>query len=377
MAELRIERDLKKSQRPIAGDPIHRDDGLVEVPYRLSGSRVAWARYTNAEWAEMVAAESPDPTPTPDPTPVPVTVESSRLYAADSLFNTPIAADALTHPQSPQWVAMLLKNGGPSDMLAGVAGSALYDWGKPNYYSKTTDPMVKLHATSAWGTCSIEGMVIPVPASALPAGADDGHMTIFTPDGWEFGLWRAQKPANGVLNFEWCHGRLRVDGPGFPGGGVAARMASGAGPIRAHELIAGKIEHALFSAINCASSAYVSPASASDGSTAGGIPQGSRIQLAMSDAQIQALAVPAWQRTILTALAHYGTIVGDSTGNPRMTIQFESEQGYVSQGKPAPLAEFAKRPDVGIPLVNGAYAFKVSQGVDWAKYLRVIQPPAH
>ena len=32
----------------------------------------------------------------------------------------------------------------------------------------------------------------------------------------------------------------------------------------------------------------------------------------MSDAQIAALAVPAWKKTILTALAHYGGYVGDT-----------------------------------------------------------------
>ena len=52
MAELRVERDLKKGARPVAGVPVFRD-GFVEVPFLVGGRRVAWARYTDAEWEAL------------------------------------------------------------------------------------------------------------------------------------------------------------------------------------------------------------------------------------------------------------------------------------------------------------------------------------
>ena len=139
------------------------------------------------------------------------------------------------------------------------------------------------------------------------------------------------------------------------------------------ELAAGAINHALFVVLKCtaksdgASATARAPsveraalrlpgdarrqrAAASDNPDLP--PIGARFQLAMSDAQIAALPCPAWKKTILTALAHYGGYVGD-TGGPGFGLLFESGATYtvVRRRRPARDVRESERPAaVGRPL---------------------------
>ena len=99
---------------------------------------------------------------------------------------------------------------------------------------------------------------------------------------------------------------------------------------------------------------------------------GQRFQLAMSDEQINALAVPAWKKTILRAMAHYGMIVGD-TGGDSWAVEYESGVQYTSLGQPDKWVSLAQK--VGIAKGStGAYAFNLRDGVDYGRYLRVVDP---
>jgi len=293
---------------------------------------------------------------------------------------------------SAQIVSKVLSWNPPGNLVAGVADTSS-DYAHPTYYSQPSDPIFTLHATG--GSPSIEGMKIPVPDAARPAGGSDHHMTIITPDGWEYDLWNVtSKPkGGGTLTFQ-LGGRTRIDADGLNSYGTAARFGNLAGVIRAQELAAGHINHALFITLKCTStstafgdgthpapgggqSAYVYPAShgGSDCSAADNAdapPIGARFQLNMTDSQIAALAVPVWKKTILTALAHYGGYVGD-TGGPGFAFEFESGTTYTSFGAPDAMVTFAKANSV--PTYQGNYVFNMASGVDWAKYLRVLTPP--
>jgi hypothetical protein len=238
-------------------------------------------------------------------------------------------------------------------------------------------------------------MQIPIPDDAKPAAGGDGHMTVVEPDGWEYDFWQVQsKPqGGGTLTFNGG-GRTRVDGNGLGSFGTAAGFGNLAGMIRAQELAAGHIDHALFIVVKCtsigtsygygvhqgassANGSYVYPAThgaSTCSSTDPNLPPaGARFQLAMSDAQIAALSVPQWQKTILTALAHYGGYVGD-TGGSGFGFMFEDSTMYTSLGKADPLAQFAQAN--AVPQWNGQYVFHAGDGVNWGQYLRVIAPPA-
>ncbi|HYV15732.1 MAG TPA: hypothetical protein VE972_06905, partial [Conexibacter sp.] len=257
-----------------------------------------------------------------------------RPYASSSPFNQPIPANPTVHPRSAQIVRTILSWEEVASLKAGAAGSSS-DYGHPTYWAQPNDPIYTLK--SSYASPAIDGRRIAVPSEAQPAGGGDGHMTIVEPDGWEYDLWQAQsKPAGGGTLRFGLGGRTRIDGSGLKSAGTASNFGNLAGVIRAQELAAGHIDHALFVVLKCTSgdtsfgygtnpgpddqAAFVYPAShgggacssADDASTP---PMGARLQLAMSDAQIAALNVPAWKKTILTALAHYGGYVGD-TGGP-------------------------------------------------------------
>jgi hypothetical protein len=243
-------------------------------------------------------------------------------------------------------------------------------------------------------------MRIPIPDAAQPALGDDGHMTVVTPDGWEYDFWRVQsKPrGGGTLTFS-IGGRTRIDGDGIDSKATASNFGNLAGVIRAQELAAGRIDHALFIVVRCTSSgtgfgfntvpgpsssqgAWVYPAShggarCSAADEAGAPPMGARFKLAMSDSQINALSVPAWKKTILRALATYGGYVGD-TGGSGFALQFESGATYTSFGATDPLVSFSKSSGVreGTGSWAGTYAYNMASGVDWARYLQVVTPPS-
>jgi len=314
-----------------------------------------------------------------------------RPYADDSPFNR-LVAGAPLHPASARIVQRVLSWGEPGNLIAGSADSDR-DYAHPTYYSQPGDPLYTLHSTGY--SPDVEGLRIPVPDAARPAGGDDAHMTIVTPDGWEYDLWQVRsKPAGGgTLTFS-IGGRTRIDGDGLDSNATAARYGNLAGVIRAQELAAGQIDHALFVVVKCTSSgtsfgfgtqpgpgdqsAFVYPAShggsrCDAAESADAPPMGARFELAMSDAQIAALAVPAWKKAILRALAHYGGYVGD-TGGPGFALQFESSTMYTSFGYADPLVQIAQQN--GIAPWDGLYAFNLADGVDWARYLRVVTPPA-
>jgi hypothetical protein len=312
-----------------------------------------------------------------------------RPYAANSPFNRP--ADDAFHPRSPAIVKKVLSLGTIGNLVAGTAGTTS-DWGHPTYYAQPSDPLFRLDWTGGGPGAAIEGHQIRIPDAARPAAGGDGHMTVVQPDGWEYDFWRVgTKPRGGGMMTFAGGGRTRVDGSGLNSGATAANFGNLAGVIRGPELAAGLIPHALFVVVKCAArgtsfgygtrtsgtSSYVYPAShpGSPCSTDSGDlpPLGARLQLAMSETQIAALSVPAWKKTILRALARYGGYIGD-TGGPGLAFQFESGATYTSFGVADPLVTFAKQ--TGISPWNGLYAFNMSSGVDWARYLRVLVPPA-
>jgi hypothetical protein len=316
-----------------------------------------------------------------------------RPYASSSPFNRTTSGDEVD-PESAAIVKKILGWGLPAQLASGTAETS-EDWSHPVFFAEPGDPTYTLHATEPWGENPLNGIKIGIPAYARPSGSEDAHMTIVTPEGWEYDFWGATKPpaGGGTFTFAWG-GRTRIDGSGLESGGTAAGFGNLAGMIREPELAAGHINHALFVVLKCAAkgtgfgfgtrtasseaSSFVYPASGGGsicpaGETAAP-PLGARLALAMSPAQIDALNLPQWKKTILLALAEYGGYVGD-TGGPGFAFMFESGTSYTAVGLTEPLTQFGE--ENGLPEWEGHYLFNVASGVEWEKYLRVLVPPSH
>ena len=254
--------------------------------------------------------------------------------------------------------------------------------GHPTVYAANTDPIVELVATERWGPNSLTGRKIRIPAQAhasLPGPPADAHLEIvLAPDeakapGETVELWRTEPVKEGKLRFAWGSPG-NIDGSLLGSGATASAFDLSAGEVRAPELKAGVVPHALCASIPQTKSTYVYPASHTDGSsTESAAPaMGQRFYLAYSDPEIEALPVAPWKKAVLKALAHYGFYVCDS-GNDTLGFEFESSVMYTAFGKPEPFSAIGK--EQNLPTWQGKYVFNFSQGVDWTR-LRAIAPPA-
>jgi hypothetical protein len=265
--------------------------------------------------------------------------------------------------------------------VAGLAETA-NDYDHPVYFSKPSDPTYTVNCTASWGPCEIEGATLHIPSEALPAGGSDGHMAVIDQaSGWEYDFWQVrQKPAGGgTLTVSWG-GRTAIDGDGLGSPATAGNFGLAAGIIRPEELAAGQIDHALFMVVKCTNGTSVWPAGPDSGrscssmglSNAGAPAMGQHFYLDLSDSQIEALPDPAWQKTILLAMARYGLYVGDTGGG---FLKLESGASYTSFGQADPWAKVAesagispwREPSTG----KNTYTFDLSGAVDWGANLKV------
>jgi hypothetical protein len=301
-------------------------------------------------------------------------------YADTSPFNQEIPAGARVAANSGRVVERLLGFGPLQHLTAGDAGTA-HDYGRPTYFNQPADPEFTVHCTEPWGTCPIEGMEVRIPDAARVPGGTDGHLSVVDrATGWEYDFWRVQsKPARGGQIVVAWGGRTSIDGDGLGSYAVAARFGTLAGTLRPEEVQAGQINHALAISVRCDSGGFVYPAShrgspcADEGLSNVDAPaMGARLQLAMTSAEIDALPVPWYRKTILRAMARYGMYVTDTGGSwgivkesALVTTSFGLEDRWVSLARA-----------VGAPYwtPDHRYAINVRDGVDWARYLRVIDP---
>ena len=294
-----------------------------------------------------------------------------RPYADSSPFNRPIPQGAPTVPNSAAIVDRirgdLSQRDRPANLMANVRGNA----GEPTYYSTAADPVFTLRCGPPNWPCPLDGRQIRVPAGAVPEGGpdpppgDDAHMTIVDQaGGYEYDLWQVTTPTplpdtGGELRFTWG-GRTALDGDGIAvpetpaGHATASHFGNLAGRVRAEELADGRIDHALFVVIDCDNGTFVYPArglgqSCEEAGLPDGNgnapPMGSHLQLDMTSAEIDALPIRAWKKTILRAMATYGMFFGDTGTDSYFAIETEAGSQYQSLGSPDRWWQFASDND--------------------------------
>jgi len=207
---------------------------------------------------------------------------------------------------------------------------------RPVYFASRSDPVMTVKCTNEEGpgTCqggngiNVNGAQVHVPAGARPGSNSDAHMVIVETDtGQEYDFWHASVSAS-ILRAGTGSVENVKTADGTKAGGDAAGLALSGGLLRPSELASGHIDHALAIDIPCTNAhgrdiGYVWPATGGWGdscgqhwseSTSGAPAIGQLFQLNMTDAQIAASGAPAWQQTIMTALAHYGAYAEDTNG---------------------------------------------------------------
>jgi hypothetical protein len=280
-------------------------------------------------------------------------------FSAVSPFNTPIPANAAL----------------ASDNAAVLAHMSTYDWSidgmnskfdfnpdalgtRPVFYATSSDPVMTVHCANAAGVGSCTGTngvntagaKINVPAGAVPFANADSHMTVIeTATGKEYDFWDTS--VSGSTIDAGVGAEVSVSGDGRGSQGDDGQFALAAGLVRPAELAAGQINHALVVTVPCVNAkgpkGYAWPAEYGYGSPCGdgwnespvGAPQmGQLLRLNMTAAQIQGSPAPAWQKTVMTALATYGAYIEDTDGNQAAGIDILTQGGssWTDLGLPDP-----------------------------------------
>lgn len=287
-----------------------------------------------------------------------------RPYGSDSPFNRPLPTNPTVAANSAAIIANLTANNTNFEGGNGHFAFTSDDSRDGVYYSHPTDPVVTIHCTYQWGpgtctganTVNIDAQKIHIPAGAQPQNnGSDMHMTVVDQANqleydFEHATWSADHQTLNV----WAGAEIPAGpnlGTGLGGGGTAAGFATLAGLITAPELASGTINHALAINIPC-TDGVVYPAQQPNGlpctkipgqNTTGTVaPLGTLFQLNMTDAQIAATGDPAWEKTILTAMAHYGMYVNDTDGINNIELEAESDISYTSLGGPSLLANYIR-----------------------------------
>ncbi len=172
-------------------------------------------------------------------------------------------------------------------------------------------------------------------------------IVIDTATGTEYDFERASWTSSNVLTV-WSGSAIPIEGTGLDGGADAADLGLLAGTITAAQLASGTIDHALAVSVPC-TTGYVWPATGAFGQAcsavnqgaSNAIPMGALLQLNMTTAQIAATHAPAWEQTIMRAMATYGMYANDTNGSSDTTT-FEVEKwddiSYTSLGQAPQMA---------------------------------------
>ncbi len=277
-----------------------------------------------------------------------------RPYSASSPFNRQLPSNPTIASDSASIVANLVANNANFEGGGQQFAFTSDDERDGIYYSSPSDPVVTIDCTYYWGpgTCSgsdkvnINGQQIHIPAGAMPQNnGTDMHMSVFDQTNQvEYDFEHATWSSDHKTLIVWAGAEIPSGpnlGSGLGGGGTAAGTATPAGLITEPELASGTINHALAINLPCTNGS-VYPSDGANGlacsqisgeSTTGTVaPLGTLLQLNMSDAQIAASGAPAWEKTIMTAMAHYGMYVNDTDGLNEIELEAESDVSYTSLG---------------------------------------------
>ena len=247
------------------------------------------------------------------------------VFGRSSVWSRPVG-DAPLHPRSAALSAYLASRARAPNMT-------LHMWGVSVAEAHPADPRYRVRCT-VYEECSLDRFGrIPIPVTARPDPAGDGHLAVYDPRRRrEWGMWQARRRRGQWSASSGAAVSLAGDGIASPGvvGPSAANFPLLGGLIRPEEILQGRIDHALvFAMPGVGKGSPVCPATHS----AGVAPhrdaprEGQRFQLDPS-VDVEALPLPRWQKTIARALQEYGMYLRDSGGALTVYAENPVSRGY-------------------------------------------------
>jgi hypothetical protein len=297
--------------------------------------------------------------------------------------------------------------GSPSGDLTQYSTPGADDYGVPLYYSAPTDPYYKTSGCSSTSFGQTFAFRAPNNAAATDAArpdhgsTGDSNVRVWDqstgivwgayPGGWtsstpyRIGSSSAASPdsATTIASVGYC-GLVKniftdqdwgkqygwLNGEGQEG---SSNFPPFAGIVRNQELIQGQINHALVLGVACTNAyngsynVFPSYSETSRCTNATNMPpNGALLFFDYTDAQINAMGLPAWQKTLITAMSHYGgyvDVTGNSGGTGGLGFNFESGLAYQMQSGGSVNGGLANGVTVGGGTPDPIFAWLSGQGI--------------
>ena len=231
-------------------------------------------------------------------------------FPKGSIWNSPLPANPVVHSQSAEKIAYWLTqirwpNLGLRQYATAVAVATP---GSPTHTIACT--VYACPDMNQFGP-------VPIPADTRSDPSPDGHLAVWDPvtrrewDFWISGCPNACHQAGGGGSFSTA--TLQ---PWVNYGANATDIPLLAGIVHPEEIKAGRIDHPLIFGSPNVGAGHVCPAGHSDGRNGDGraLQEGTLLQLDPS-LDVDALPIPAWQKTIARAMQRYGMYLTDGGGS--------------------------------------------------------------
>ena len=277
-------------------------------------------------------------------------------YSPTSPWNTRVSANPTIASYSDAAVNTMFQNGS-SNSYFNIEEAGGYDYGHPVYFASANDPVVNLFCdqrVTGYFDCGAPDnggvpKTIRIPAKAQAASGQDSSMTIIQPDGTEIDFFATvhdhpQGWNNGDTvragNISNC-GSIYT-GPGFEAigpSGTAGGQCDQGGQVRANELVAGSINHAIALQLACEvgsggnTGVYPSvPSALTQICTGGvGVPLGAHLWYDVPDSVTNANgSLQPFEKAILNAFHDYGGYFTDNGSGGAAAVGFGIEMDDIN-----------------------------------------------
>jgi hypothetical protein len=325
----------------------------VELARRRIALALAAAALTAALGVTVAVWPAPPPPPAAPPAPPPTTAAvpasatpapPARPYfpAADWLWN-PVPVDPVLDPRS----TTLGRELGEGDHLADLVEYAVTLRDQSSIPPGTPGVRVDVGGRDRFG-----GRTVPIPVGTpIPTGEDRALAVLDAPSGMTYGLLGAEERGAGWTAEEGALTPIDGDGRETSGGSsTGSGIARFAAVVRASEIAAGEIDHALFFSTNMAAEGDLRfPAVKTDGSNMDGvptpIPEGARVQLDPSIDLGAIAGITPFELAVGRALQRYGAYAGDN-GGARMAVIFEYVPGLAPYRAAGATGDYYRMPHI-------------------------------
>lgn len=305
--------------------------GRLVLVSPTSGNSIVRIGALPADWDKILVTLGVGSTPPPPP---PSPSGYKPPYDANSAFNLAApstGAGSWSSPlaQSSTWISTLSAGGAWTNdpdqyskpiYRANLATSPLRTFRSNAYSFKLYDSGDQLPFTSSCTTCSLH-----IPDDAGPSSGSDGHVVLWDQaNNIEYGFWQFFRSADMSVTFS--NGYKTSTGAGNLGqfkdgkAGEGAGIPYLAGTVTKEDVAGGTINHALSAAVTSPGSAFVYPASKSDGGGGSSSPpEGTRLLLDPNFDE-SALSNPI-ARMMARALKTYGVYIVDGSGSNKFYME--------------------------------------------------------